>query len=217
MDNSLDNPAAGRWNGLVTHFGKLLKGLRESRGLSQEALGKAAGLAAFSIRRAEAQAACIFRRSNALKVFQALQSAPPPMADEEASVFLRLAGLDQGLKAVQPSADATRATAAASMPAAKEVIEARNDPDRWSAHIFLEDLMAERGAKNILTALESLAAAWSIDLPPRLSGDAAKRATGLMLIAETESDGWNIRTHAPVATTPPKPTRPKASVKRRAQ
>lgn len=75
------------------NFGEMLKGLREARGLTLQRLADLAELSQDRVWRAEQEAKSTMRRSNAIRLYEALNSARPLSPIDRAD-FLAATGLD---------------------------------------------------------------------------------------------------------------------------
>jgi transcriptional regulator with XRE-family HTH domain len=160
----------------VPHFGRILQDLRKDRGLSQVELGAIAGVSDFTISRGERSETCPWKSRTALEVLIALNRRLPVPLDRQRE-YLSAAGLDElaesslGIMTDQsPRIDMVAEGTAA--PIGRKI-----SPEESTAYIWIETLLDERGAKNLLTALEGLAAGWGVDLPPRITHDELHRTS----------------------------------------
>lgn len=208
-----------RFNGcFMDHFGKLLKALIADRGLTQLQVAERAGVSEATIQRAGPLAVCPWRRTVAVDVLGVLQAAAPLTPDEEAA-YLRGAKLAARARHAREVYEQAKALGllkpfepGALSPGGPEP---EADPDVLTVHIFAEALMAERGAKNLITAMEALAAAWDIDLPPRVRAtDVATGTAPRLTIVHPPKriEDREVTIYEPVT---PAPGRPKAQQKRR--
>jgi hypothetical protein len=192
----LPGPGSGYERG-VPHFGETLRRLRTARGLTQSTLAERAGVSLSTVQQGEGQERCTWRRRNVTDVFEALNRvAPVPEAD--AADYFEAAGMTALVEVAKRAAS----EAYADLRARDFNLEAQ------TAHLWVERLIDERGGTNVLTALEALAAAWSIDLPPRLKyGQPGPRWVEYAY----ESEGLRVREFIP--TNRPPPTSPPAGRK----
>jgi transcriptional regulator with XRE-family HTH domain len=204
----------------VGNFGNLIRTLRQERGLSQEALGELAGVSDFTIRRAEGKDRCVWKRSTATAVLVAL-SKVAPLSQAEADEYVEAAKLTRGMaaalevtKPMESVRDAVAGGGAVHNPARGLRPSSRTEaPDAkgQTAHAFLDRLIEEKGAANVVKALQGVAAAWDIDLPPETTpDDLAKPQTPVWMLVisdEVTDDGYRVRQFAPAA---PAPSPPKA-------
>ena len=132
----------------VAHFGELLRRLRLERGLSQEGLAAAARVSGPTIRNAEKQADSKFFGTTASAILKALEKEAR-LSDKDRASFASMAGIPAYVDALPE-------------PAAAE------DPDSVTAVMYVQRLLQEAGPTRTIAALEALAAAWDLDLPPRV-------------------------------------------------
>lgn len=173
VDNS--NPPAGLAADTESmHFGRLLSKLREDRGLTQTGLADLVSTSLTTIQRGESENAqrCPWRRTMAVKVLAELERKLP-LSEADASNYLQLAGLEAMARSAAESMRAlrTETTEAKRAMASADVAARIDDPDIVTAIQWIERLFEERGGVAVLSALEGLSVAWSIDLPPRVRRD----------------------------------------------
>lgn len=185
----------------MPHFGDTLRRLREERGLTQSALALRAGVSNFTISKAEAASRCTWRRSTASDVFQALQKVAP-LTESEAKGYLQMARLTHTLAAAESIAPALR-----DMPPGSEwqplapVIDAQVQ----TAHRYIDRLIDERGAGNVIRGLQGLAAAWDIDLPPEVTVEELKRPQAevwTLISAPRRIEDREVQVYTPVVPQP---------------
>jgi transcriptional regulator with XRE-family HTH domain len=194
----------------VGNFGQLIRTLRLERGLSQESLGEIAGVSDFTIRRAEGRPDCVWKRSTATAVLTALAKVAP-LSEAEAEQYVEAAGLTRGMAAaleVTKPMEAVRDVVAGGRPVQNPArglrpssrTEAPNAKGQ-TAHAYLDRLIEEKGAANVVKALQGVAAAWDIDLPPETTQDDLARPETpvwmLVISDETTDDGYRVRQFAP--------------------
>ncbi len=175
-------------NPRVTHFGQMLQQLRTSRGLSQQGLADAAGVTLNTIQRGEARESTRspWKPSTAERVFRALNERAA-LSKSDTETYLELCGL-QAL--IQQTLALTRQLKAAARPTverARGLGGAEPTPDATTAHTWLERLLEEAGPVKVLAALEGLAAAWGLDLPPRIK-QADSHRFGVWVYHDTITD-----------------------------
>lgn len=201
-------------------FGAFIKRLRSARRLSQQELATRASASMATIRRAEQSAAKLseWRKSTATGILTALESVAP-LSDADRATYLRLTLLE-GVAALgrQMLADMDRETKHVVGEVAKSgyAYSTQGDPDRTTVHSWVERMMEEAGPVRVISALEALAAAWSLDLPPRIKRD-DPRARGYWVHSTGVVDmGGGVR--GEILTPVPLPSRsppPKAQPRRR--
>ena len=183
----------------MPHFGELLFKLRDARGMSQGQLADRAGLSSATIHRGEKSASCPWRKSVAREVFDALDRREH-VDEADTRAYFALAGMTAPTNR-QPSQ-------------AQQALRILNiDPDAVSIHAWVDRLIEEVGAIRLISALEGLASAWNIDLPPR---DRIKRqplpSAPIPAVRHTvEEPGVRADIYTP--TKPPQ--KPKPTIKRR--
>lgn len=167
---------------LAVHFGEQLRRLRIDRGLSQDGLAAAAGVSSPTIRKAEKRADCAFFGTTAVLIFRALDRQAP-LSPKDRETYARatkiMAFMDEAPPAPAPT-----------------------NPDLDTVALYTQRLFEEAGAVKLKAALEALAAAWDIDLPP-----AAHRLPALKQRVQAHGVDATIYTPTNSATPPPpKPT-----------
>lgn len=176
---------------LTVHFGEQLRRLRLDRGLSQDALAAAAGVSLATISKAEKNAECRFFGTTAVLVFRALNSTHP-LSQKDREWFSRAAKISA--YTVEP---------ASNYPPEEE----SDNPELDTATTYLHRLFEEAGTVKLLSALEALAAAWDIDLPPRKrkAHHSHRQPTGTLpaLKQRIQTDGLDATIYTPTGATPP--------------
>lgn len=193
------------------HFGQLLKHLYTSRGLTQADVAAAAEISVGTISRALTKPKYQGHKGTVLRIFHVLDR-DTPLTDNEKEVFFQLAGLDAKARNVRPAQQhASRGDAIASggsftigQPAERVLAGA---PDHTTAHTFVQKLIDEVGTTRVISALEGMASAWGIDLPPRARLD--DRDAGVWVHHSGPMDfgeGLRGEIHSPVPS--PAPAKP---------
>ncbi len=196
-------------------FGRLLKRLRERRGLTQSDLAELASVSLPTIYRGEKSATCEWRRSARVHVMRALDRAKP-LAQSDAKAYMEATGLDVLRRASEALSSLGGPTPRIEIEEIDE--DSARDPDHLTAHAFLNSLIEDRGAKNIVTALEGLAAAWAIDLPPRIRADDITAGTAPRLILvhpPRRIEDREVTVYEPAPTPANPPTKGKTPHKRK--
>jgi transcriptional regulator with XRE-family HTH domain len=200
---------------IMDDFGQILRSLRRARNLSQQQLATMSSISIQTIHRAEQGRGRAWRRSTLMEVLRTLDRVQP-VSREEMRNYLAAAGVP----------DLSSAIASARLSSGLLGVQAQTSIDDQTAHIWLERLISERGAINVLSSLEGLAAAWAIDLPPRVN-DAHHLPRWVRYDREDES-GYHVTVYTPVnppqstPSSPPAvnasraPDRPKPPPRRRA-
>ena len=183
------------------HFGELLRSLMGPRGFTQLSLATAVDVSEATIHRGATASECPWRRSTAIDVLRALDHAAP-LTKAEASAYGEITGLaafTQTIHRTERSAQVTE----------------QRDPDILTAYSHLGALIEERGVKNIITLLENAAAAWNIDMPPRVTREDIASGKTWMYRGPVikHPDGWSSQEFAPAKPTPTPTPPPSAAAK----
>lgn len=184
-------------------FGPLLKSLRLARGFTQEQLAQAAGLSTQSIQRQELSKRTELRRSNIVRVYQAL-AARAPLSQEEGRAYFESAGLMPMIDAAAPAYEAVKRLAQTAAASTDPRARVADDVDAQSAIDILIDLIEERGPKNVLAAMEGMCAAWGIDPRPRRTNDRAGSTPRWALVSQHEIEDRRVTVYSPLPVPPAK-------------
>lgn len=190
-------PKSGGYLEPMSDFGALARSLREKRGWSQAQLAARAGVSGFTIRRGEASAKCVWKRSTVGDVLRALDQHTP-VSEAEAREYLLAGGLSENfLSAARRLVDSIRRE---SMPQA--------DPLAEEAMHAARLLIDRAGPDRVLTVLQALSAAWGLPVSKAAGQSNGPRA----LVRETIEDAHRVREYVPISEeTIPRPTKPRAS------
>ncbi|MCC6660040.1 MAG: helix-turn-helix transcriptional regulator [Phycisphaerales bacterium] len=152
----------------MSHYGKLLRRLREERGLSQRQLATAADIAQQTLQVQEGAERCRLRRSFVPRLYAALNRAAPVSA-EDAKVLFESAGLTEALTQYAGSEQFKTDLAFGATVAASKT------PREAEARERFEDIIEELGPEPVLHALAAIALAagmkppaWIVHTPPRV-------------------------------------------------
>jgi len=181
----------------VQHFGVILKRLRVGRRLSQRELADASGISKGTIQRTEASPEIIPRPTTCAELFDALDRHSA-ILEPDRSDYLSLTGLDKIQASVQAVVERFHGASLTNDLVARNLsapIQVSEDHREDVAHAFLQRLIEEKGAANVLTALEAMAAAWSIDLPPRPAANdlPLRERWALVRSDEITDNGYRVR------------------------
>lgn len=154
----LDNhPGQGaRSTAGMTDFGGLVRKLRTERGFTQTSLAGAAGISEPSVRRAERNKKCIWKRSTALDVFRALDRKVPIDAASRVE-YLTGAGLD-------PGTPGNAGPEQAQARAFHVFLQTLNDDKERQAAMWFLQLMDAVGAASLMDTLRGVAAMAKVEL-----------------------------------------------------
>jgi len=182
-------------------FGQTLRQLRTARGLTQARLAELARVSEVTIRQGEKMERSTWRRSIVTDVFEALNNVAP-VDEASAAAYFQAAGMTAMVDVARKAAAATFA----------DLTATDFDLEAQTAHLWVERLVHEKGARNVLTALEGLAAGWGVDLPPRLKyGQPGPRWVEYAY----EEGGLRVREFIPTnrepSAAPPAPPRPRSA------
>lgn len=148
----------------MPQFGELLARIRAERGLTQAELAENAGVSLSLVQRGERSDECPWRSATAINILRVIHRRMP-LAGAEYGEYLQLAGLiEMARHADRTSLDEALGLSPLWNPSAGYVAFESDDA---TAFDFVKTLIDARGGHNVATALEGIAAAWNVDLPPR--------------------------------------------------
>ena len=184
------------------HFGRFLRSSYEPRGFTQKTLAESASVTLGTIARAVACETCPWRRSVSMRVMEALH-ARSPLTAEEQDQYTKLTGLT-ALTRVADAYDRIKADermASIAARGAEQANQSQLSPEEQTAHTWVMRLMQETGDLRVLAALEGLAAAWNIDLPPRIRAEDLNTRHPRWILTNTFIDkpsGMQITEYTPI-------------------
>ena len=174
----------------VAHFGEHIRRLRLDRGLTQQELGNLANVTSTTIRRQEKSADCFWYPSTARAVLMSLEKIRP-LSNADRQSYARgakMAAFEQPDPTAPPPNTVTPDVNA----------------DLATAYLWVGRMLDEAGSGRTFAALEALAAAWNLDLPPRVrQGDRLPKIPALR--HEIEVDGVQATVYTPVDPLNPQP------------